>query len=401
MAVDVAPHAAVAALARLVLDYRIVTLAVASAALRFADVESGVDLPLLLLGLGVANALPLLRWGRVAPFMMRHPVVLAADYLVTLGVLLVTGVDGPLLSYTLGTAFLAGVLYGRRGAGVFAALMVVGYAYALTLGPTPVRGFQQVIGTPSLYVLLVAGAAAVRSLLVRRAEVEAELAIVRTEAATAQERARLARELHDSLGKTLHGMAMLAGGLPRWLERDPARAAQEACVLGASAERAAEQARDLLHGMRADRLELPLPEAVAGFVTSWSQLSGVAAELALEPVPGVGAEARYELFWVLREALRNVERHAGADKVRVGLAAERGQVELTVADDGVGLGEPDLERLAMAGHFGLVGMRERAESVGGELTLRPRSPRGTLLVARVPATVARDAGELLRTRGGA
>lgn len=399
---EVAPHAAIAALARLVLDYRIVTLAIASAALPFQDGDPVVDLPLLLLALGAANLLPVLAWNRVSPFLMRHPLVLAADYLVTLSVLLVTGVDGPLLFYALGTAFLAGVLYGRRGAAVFAVLLVVGYAYALLNGPaSALMGFQALVGMPSLFVLLVAGAAGVRALLVRQAQVEAELVTARTEAATAQERARLARELHDSLGKTLYGMVLLAGALPHWLERDPARAAREARALSAAAESAAEQARELLHGLRADRLELPLHEAARGFVGTWSQQTGVDAELEVEPVPGVVPEVRYELFWILREALRNVERHAAAGRVRIGLHVMDGEVELTVADDGLGLGEPDLEGLAMGGHFGLLGMRERAQHVGGELTVDQRHPRGTRVSARVPLPGAAAAPSPPRARSHA
>lgn len=397
--VEVAPHAAVAALVRLVLDYRMVTLAIASAALGLDNRRSVVDLPLLLLGLGAANFVALLAWHRVSPFIMRHPIVLALDYVVTLGVLLLTGVDGPLLFYALGTAFLAGLLYGQRGAAVFAALLVVGYAGAYAGDQSAgLRGFQALVGMPSLFVLLVAGAAGVRGLLVRQAQMEAELVTVQTEAAAARERSRLARELHDSLGKTLHGMALLAGTLPRWLERDPQRAAREARAISSSAERAAEQARELLHGMRADRLDLPLHEAVSGFVRGWSVQSGVETELAVDPVPGVAAEARYELFWILREALRNVERHAAASCVRIGLRAEGEVAELTVADDGLGLGEPDLDLLAMGGHFGLLGMRERAEQVGGELTVERRAPRGTLVRARVPlatrAAVARRDGRL-------
>lgn len=399
-AVEVAPHAAVAALARLVLDYRLVTLVVATAGLRFQDRDTHVDLPLLLLALGVANALPLLRWSRIAPFVMRHPVLLAADYLVTLGVLLATGVDGPLLSYTLGTAFLAGVLYQRAGAAIFAALLVAGYLYALQLDGSAfaAAGFQSFVGTPSLYVLLAVGAAAVRTLLLRQAGVEAELAAVRTEAATAQERGRLARELHDSLGKTLYGLTLLAGALPRWIERDPSRAAVEARTLASSAHDAAEQARELLYGMRADRLELALDDAVRGFVQAWSAESGVPADLQVEPVSRVDPSARYELFWILREALRNVQRHARADSVRVALTSCGADVALTVADDGVGMDRADLDALAAGGHFGVLGMRERAECVGGTLTVDRGTPRGTVLVATVPLTSAQDQPTLVDTR---
>lgn len=381
---DSASVAALAALARLVLDYRLVTLIIAIGGLRLAHLQLG-DLALLL-ALGLFNAAPLLRWERLAPLFIRHPTILALDCVVTLGVLLITGVDGPLLSYTMGTAFLAGVLYRRAGAAVFASLLVAGYLYVLEYaGPAPVNaGFQALVGTPSLYVLLAFGAAAVGELLERQARVEAELTAVRAYAAAAEERSRLARELHDSLGKTLHGITLLAGALPRWVERDPDRAVVEARTLASSAQGASEQARELLRGMRADRLDLPLEAAVRTFLHSWSRETGRSVAQQLDRVDDLPVAARYELFWILREALRNVHRHSGAEHVTVTLRSCGSDAVLTIADDGVGLAEGDPRTLALRGHFGILGMQERAELAGGTLEIGPGPAGGTTLVVRVP-----------------
>ncbi len=372
---------------RLIVYFRLVTLLVAAVSLLLSQPRPG--LPLVLAAVGCANLLPLLRWESFAPFLLRHPFTLAIDYVATLAVLVTTGVESPLLSYTLGTAFLAGLLYGWWGAAVFSVLLAAGYESLLLSAttPRPTLTFQLLVGTPSLYLIFAAGAAAVRSVLARQAQIEAELVEARSEAAAGAERARLAREMHDTLGKTLHGMALLAATLPKWVERDPRRAVAESSVLADAAESAALQARDLLAGLRADTLDRPLHEVVRHLVEEWSAESRVPAELRVQPVSGLGPGSRYELSWVLREALRNVSRHAAATSVTVTLEEVGDRVVLTVADDGRGLDVgTDLAELAAAGHYGLVGMRERAERVRGRLSVGRTEPRGTTVTVSVPRT---------------
>jgi len=180
---DAVPQRAIAALVRLIINYRLLTVLVST--VYFNAVGSRPVLAWVFVGVGVANLLPLLWWERVAAAVLRHPTVLAIDLVVTIAILLITGIDGPLLSYTFGTAFIAGVLYSWTGAGVFTVLLVAAY-WALLMGQSPLASlssdFQAIVGTPSLYVLLAVGGAAVRDLLVRQARMEAALRAAREQA---------------------------------------------------------------------------------------------------------------------------------------------------------------------------------------------------------------------------
>jgi signal transduction histidine kinase len=251
--------------------------------------------------------------------------------------------------------------------------------------------FQAIVGTPSLYVLLAVGGAAVRDLLVRQARMEAALRAAREQAAHGEERARLARELHDTLGKTLHGISLLAGVLPMWIRRNPERAIREARALASAAGDAAAQARELQAGMRADRLDRPLEAVVRQTAEVWAnEYDAAQVHLEIQPIPGLKPDQRIELLGILREALRNVQRHARARHVWVELLDGEETVKLRVRDDGCGLsGISDLDRMAAQGHFGLLGMRERVERVGGQLAITPSDPSGVVITAQVPRSLAR------------
>ena len=370
---------AVAAVGRLVLDFRLIVLLLSLLTLAVGEPVPGLTLAILVALF--ASFIPLMGWRRLAPWLMRHPLVLFADVVLTLGILLFTGVDGPFLYYTLGTAFLAGVLYGWVGGVVFPVTLVLGYMYVLSLRAPlgdEVSGFQALVGVPSLYLMAGLGAAAIRGVLVRMARAETALA-------HAAERARLAREMHDSLAKTLHGVALSAAALPSWVRRDPQRAERDARQVAAAAKLAAGQARELIADLRSDQLDAPLGETVRRYVEGWSARSGIQVSLDLGEVNGVGPGTRYELFCILKEALRNVERHAvGAGAVAVGLRGSDGVVALSVADDGPGFSRPvDLDGLAADGHYGLVGMAERAQRAGGRFSVRSRSPHGVEVLAEV------------------
>lgn len=332
-------------------------------------------------------------WLRLGPVLIRHPVILVADLAFSVVLLAVTGADSPFLYFTLGTAVLAGLLYEWPGATLFSALLVAGYW--LTLGVRDpvigsVGGFQALVGIPALYPIAAAAALAVRRLLEGQAATNAALA-------AADERSRLAREMHDSLTKTLQGIRLTASALPSWVTRDPREAVAEAQVLARAAESAAAEARELIVDLRSDRVNLPLHESLACWAEEWSRASDVATVTEFEEVAGVGPEVRYELFCVLKEALRNVESHARARTVRLALRETAGIVWLVVADDGVGLPAVDRRELERHGHVGLLGMAERVERLGGRFEIVGQPGEGVTVTARVPVgTGDRDRGmELL------
>ena len=95
------------------------------------------------------------------------------------------------------------------------------------------------------------------------------------------------------------------------------------------------------------------------------------------------AERDTAVFRIVQEALTNIARHARAKRVRVQAVIRGGELSVDIADNGVGI--PDLKMVN--GHsLGIVGMRERAENIGGRLTLALRNPTGTTVSLRVPLT---------------
>ena len=97
-----------------------------------------------------------------------------------------------------------------------------------------------------------------------------------------------------------------------------------------------------------------------------------------------------QLLRILQEALTNVRKHANASCVRISFALEDGWALINVHDDGRGF-DPDASSAGMEEHIGLRVMRERAEEVGGSLSLQSASGQGTELVVRVPVKVANHA----------
>jgi signal transduction histidine kinase len=194
-----------------------------------------------------------------------------------------------------------------------------------------------------------------------------------------QERRRWARELHDETLQGLGGLqVLLSSGL---------RAGGEA--LESTTRQAVEQLateianlRSLITELRPAALDdLGLAPAIEGLVDGVRTVEGLEVELELDlGRDGARLDPDHETaaYRLVQEALTNVAKHAEAERVRVRVAREAGGTEVMVADDGRGFdpGRP-------ADGFGLVGMRERAELLGGALTIRS-SPAGTTLHAFLP-----------------
>jgi signal transduction histidine kinase len=194
----------------------------------------------------------------------------------------------------------------------------------------------------------------------------------------------LARELHDSVTKTLRGVSFAALALPSSLRRHPSLAEQLAATVSEGATAAADQARDLMEGLRMDTPDEGFPEAVRGICLRWTDATRIpvrAAVAAVEP----SIEVRYELIRILQEALRNVARHAHARQVEVGVDLADAEIRLRVRDDGVGFAEcGDTAALRAQGRFGILGMSERARSVHGRLLITSRPGGGTVVEVRTP-----------------
>jgi signal transduction histidine kinase len=347
-----------------------------------------------LVAAAVTSFIPLRYWDRVGPVLVRHPAYFAAELVLATVILVLTGVDSPFFYYTLATALLGGLLYGWPGAIVFSPLLVGVYYWAWSVhdGIDALQSsFQSSLGQPAMYLVVAAAGAAARGLLDMQAEAESRLAAQERQMAAEGERSRLARDMHDSLAKTVSGIGFAALGLARMIERDPEAAAAEARRLADDARQATREAREIITGLRTDEGgALPLPVALKAEAERWAAANGVQLELAIEDVGELDAVASRELEWILREALRNADRHAHAGRVSVRLRTLGGRAVLTIADDGDGFEVPDeLEELARGRHFGVVGMRERAQIAGGDLSVESAPGEGCVLSVWVPGPEAR------------
>jgi two-component system NarL family sensor kinase len=201
------------------------------------------------------------------------------------------------------------------------------------------------------------------------------------------ERGRVARELHDGITQLLCGLLFRSQALVASLSaRDgPAKSeAKKLCdMAGKTAEEVQRVARDL-HPSILD--QLGLGTAVGEAVTEFGERTGVSIKLACAQLTvRLSVDAELTLYRILQEALRNVEKHAHARNVTVGLTQQGAFVQMVINDDGIGF-DPDHHPFRRKGKLGLgvLSMRERAAIVGGTLTITSVRRAGTVIEIRIP-----------------
>ncbi|GAB7052343.1 sensor histidine kinase [Catenuloplanes indicus] len=378
-----------AALGRAVLLGRaLLTVATAAAGLAVTDdhpYRLVVLITLLVVGSAVQVAV-LTRWPRV----VAHPVaILAAEAVLLVAVLALSSGGVPYFVHAAGSAALAGVLLGAAAWPLWAAQAAQGFAVCVTiLRETRPDAAVAVylIAAPVAGVLAGLAAAIAARALARQMRLNLQRVAIAQRDAAALERARLARELHDSVAKTLRGMSLAAVALPGSVRRQPALAEQLAGAISEGAAAASLQARELLEGLRLDSPDEALDVTLDRLCGRFSARTGIdtSAQVHVADLP---VPVRYELTRIAHEALTNIERHANARRVTVTLAlTRRGRaVTLTVRDDGDGFTMPgDLLTLQDLGHHGIVGMAERARTIGGSIEVATRPGRGTSVHVSVP-----------------
>ncbi|MPY80349.1 MAG: ATP-binding protein [Actinophytocola sp.] len=342
------------------------------------------------LGAFVTSLLAYVFWRRIARVLQRHPILTGLDVVVLFVVLGLGGSLTPFLLLTITTSAIAGLLYRWWGVLYISTLQVSCYftVVAFQTGAADVWNFQTIVSQPLYYPLAGFLGVWIRRLLDETASTEQARREAEVATAAAEERARLAREMHDSLAKTVRGIEFAASALPNWVERDPARASTEARRIASAAAIASREARDLLSELRAaaDGVERPLVPTVTSMVTEWSERTGVPVDLTTTDDVDLPARTRYETTAILAEALANVERHAEASRVQVALQRANDMLQLTVTDDGRGFNGERRDELVAEGHFGLLGMSERANRSGGSMTLRARPGAGTTVAVTIQLT---------------
>ncbi|WP_127132226.1 sensor histidine kinase [Georgenia sp. SYP-B2076] len=385
--------ASIAGVVRFLCDARLATLAV----VMVVSATRSPDASLLIMLLAVPLSwMPLRHWAQHPMVFARGTAYLLSEAVMTLMVLKVgwteMGERALTTAYLLETAALFGVLLPLWRALALAAATAAGCMGVVAVG-----------GGESLGAVLLVPAAALTCYLSgrlgqnlrRQGKLAERLVELRSREAVAGERAALAREMHDSTAKTLHGVRMLADSLAARLHDDASPHAARADVIFQACDTAVRETRDVLGGLRAlatDRLA----DAVRLEVRMWQERTGIPAGLEVrgdaETARPEDADTGWRLVRILGELLENVERHAAAHQVWVVLQLGEEATVLTVRDDGRGMGRPlDRDSLALGGHYGLIGVQERAAEVGGCVTAAaPASGAGTQVTIQLPRTRGQD-----------
>jgi signal transduction histidine kinase len=202
------------------------------------------------------------------------------------------------------------------------------------------------------------------------------------EMAVTEERTRMAREMHDSLGHRLTVSIVQLEGAQRLIPTDPERAAR---MIGAMRDEMKEALAELRHTVSALRApiaaDLPLDVALSTLSRSFQQNTGIPTHFSVSAgFPGLPETHRLALYRAAQEALTNIQRHAMAQNAWLELNADDQKITLVMEDDGKGIDHHQ----ANGTGSGLLGLRERAAQLGGEVRLAERHGGGTQLVFTFP-----------------
>jgi len=314
--------------------------------------------------------------------LIRHPLLAMIDIALTLALLVSVDSAQPAALTVVCSALLTGLLFPRRFLVVLTVTLAVGSLGAPrtllgTLPETWTGWLALLAGTPALVVSFAVIGALIRSAVGSAVQARQEVAEAVAAVGAADERARLARDMHDSVGKSLHGISLAASALRRSVDDDPEGARELAGELAAASEQAAQEARQLLVGLRQGQLDRPTVDVIREILDDWRAETGIDAELTTVQAVDADPVVTIQLAAALREMLHNIAKHAGATRVEVALVDAAGLLELTVRDDGVGFDAARAGRLEASGHFGLRGLRERAAQVGGAVDIDSVRGEGT------------------------
>ncbi len=196
-----------------------------------------------------------------------------------------------------------------------------------------------------------------------------------------EERSRIAREMHDTLGHRLTIAAVQLEGAARLIHTNPQRTETIIKTVHEQVKEGLAELRRTVAMMRAPVDEdLPLPQALTRLTTAVKEATGLNLKLEMDDsLPALTSGQRHALFRAAQEGLTNIERHASASEARICLFREGDRVSLLIEDNGIGLNPAGKKE-----GLGLTGMRERASLLNGEFAIQPREGGGTRLFFTLP-----------------
>jgi signal transduction histidine kinase/streptogramin lyase len=200
-----------------------------------------------------------------------------------------------------------------------------------------------------------------------------------------EERARLAREIHDTLAQGFVGISSQLDAVAMCMPEEQSPARKYLDMARRMARHSLTEARRSVMDLRASVLEgQDLAAALESGMRMWTAGAGVDVKVDVSgPETVLPQEMEQHLLRIAQEAVTNVVKHAGANRIGIKLHTEARKLYLRIKDNGRGFETPDVFS-SRGGHFGLIGMRERAERLGGELRLASNPGEGTEVEVTVP-----------------
>jgi signal transduction histidine kinase len=267
---------------------------------------------------------------------------------------------------------------------LFGGLYVLNASLCLLFGRLSVREAERTQQRVATIQALEDTNARLERALEENAGLHAQLLVQAREAGVADERGRLAAEIHDTIAQGLAGIITQLQVVTS--TDDPELAAQHLARASALARHSLGEARRSVQNLAPAALEhAALPEALKRTVAEWSERTGVRARFTVTGTEeDLHDEVAATLLRIAEEALANTARHAEATRAGVTLSFMGDELTLDVRDDGRGFDPPAVPSRSGSGGFGLNGMRARAERIAGTVTVESEPGQGTAVSARVP-----------------
>jgi signal transduction histidine kinase len=311
----------------------------------------------------VAMSIAELKFTEYLALLEAHPMLALVDLAIVVGFVAAAGETAGLQLTVLTTAFLVGLWVDRLG-GAIAILMLVVYFVEMGMR-SDTNGASHLVMAFMLVVLWVL------ALVMRKASDDEALShkILRASlmaTTAAEERAKLATELHDKLAKTIQSVALMTSVIPAAVETNPVSAITAARQAHQMSARAVTELRGVMSGLRNNGTDLVFGEAVIGLVSMWQSAEDRHVQLTIdEDMVLRRPDVQFEVLAALGESLDNIAQHAGACDVDVIVSKEGSTLTVVVRDTGKGFSESELRACQRVGHQRVLDVQRRLVRVGG------------------------------------
>ncbi|MDK7750721.1 histidine kinase [Brevibacterium sp. UMB10442] len=349
----------------------------------WANIGIGVLEPGVLVLLATESLVALRYWEQIQGFVSRHPLVPSLDILLSVLVMGSSRGSSPYFLYLGATAVLIGLLYTGRNRMLLTFILLGAFILIPLIlqsrnnRPDPLTSVVEVIASSLVLVVLVHLGSRLNTLQDRVNTAITLASQNAREGALGEERSRIARELHDSTVKSLVGISLLSASI----RNKPESALRTAQLIEQAATTAIDESRSILRSLRQGNtgdFETVLEKSM----NELEVVHNVPVTLTFEG-DGVSPEHHFNLRKILEEAVTNAAVHSGTDRIDVAVHTAKEDVIARVTDYGRGF----RHRSGASGHIGLASMRERAEEMGGTLTISSIMNRGTTVTVHVPGEV--------------